>query len=512
MMSGDRPPRVAALGVPTRNRPAALHHCLRSYAGNIAVHRRAARVVVVDDSDAPAVREENRAVVTDAVSRQGLRAFYSGPAERQRFARELARHAGAPRHVVEFALLNPSRWFAPGCLRNALLLDTTGELAVMVDDDTSCAVGRRAPADAGLTLAPAVAFDLSFLPRRWTDHPPVAFTDVDFLSLHEALLGRTIPDCLHEAGTFVAPSLSRSRPPEGSGLHVVTTALGYVGDSGMASPALHLLIGNHALQALFLEVRRHGRIWRSGQLLRIVPRGTIAERGVCMAGCLGIDNRRGLPPFLPVLRNEDGLFGRMLEAVLPRGRIGLQPWVVHHQRPAAPQRRGQRATLGRSDTGEVLSYLVGAWPRSLRGEWEERLASLGQWLKDLAAIGPQALFDMLVLGHGRATTALAGILERRLGEHPGAPRLWREDLVRQLEGLRRTMRIREAALPYDLPGCGGPDERLGTLRRLLDDLGELCLAWPALRAEAARGAAAPLSLPVGSAATSILPSPSRRAR
>jgi hypothetical protein len=503
---------VATLGIPTRNRHEALRLCLGTYADNLAAHGRAARLVVFDDSDEPATREANRAALRAAAGAERVRAFYSGPAERLRFARHLARRTGAPARVVESALLNRSRLFGPGALRNALLLDTAGQLGVMADDDTRCAVGRYPAARAGTALAAAFDFEVTFLPRGWEAHPPVAFADVDFLALHEELLGRPVPACV-PSGTALVNGWGTGPGPDGrvGEPWVVTSSLGYVGHSGMESPGLHLLLGGERLEGLFRQVRRHGPVWRSAQLLRTVAQAVIAERGVCMSGSLGFDNRRGLPPFLPVFRNEDCAFGRMLDATLPGGRVGYLPWVVHHERPKgrSPLRNPEASVLGRPDTGEVVSYLVGLWPRSLRREWDERLASLGRWFKDLSAIGPEPLLEVLALGQARALAALARMLERQLTDHPEAPAVWRQDLERQLGRLRRTMADRQAVLPYDLPGSGAPAERIVTLRRVLEAFGELCLAWPALWAEAA-SRSLPVALPVPARAGSRVRGASRR--
>jgi hypothetical protein len=484
--------RVTTLAVPTRGRTAALRRCLRSYAANLAAHGRDTRLVLFDDSDEPVVRAANLDVLRRVAREAGVAAWYSGPDDRLRAARALARATGAPPRLLEFALTNPRRGVAPGGQRNALLLETAGQSCVTVDDDTRCAVGRSPDALLGVATATTADFEASFLPRDWRHRPPVAFADMDLVGLHEDRLGCAVPS-------------AAGRPAR-----VVTSALGYVGDSGMDSPALHLLLPPPALARLFVEVEHHGRIWRTGQLLRVAPRETIATRGVCMAGCLGLDNRDGLPPFLPVLRNEDGVFGRLLDAAFPDARIAMLPWVLDHRRPGRARPAVDGPPLGVAGAGEILGMLVGTWPGSLRNDWRERLPAIGQQLLTLAA-RPASLFQLLVDTQRRACSLLERMLERRLAEQTNAPRAWREDLVRQLAGLRRTRTRPESALPHDL-GTGAGRPTLRRLTALLENTGELLAAWPALWAQAARGAPLHIALPVEGATGRATRNSRRRAR
>jgi hypothetical protein len=478
---------LATLAVPTRNRTAVLERCLRTYAANAASHGRDLRLLVVDDSDHAEVREANRRVLTSVGRRHGLRCRYSGPADRRRFVRELAVRTGVPKAVVEFALLNAGRLFAPGCLRNTVLLHTAGELAVMADDDTLCALGRRPATPSGPALAAAAGFEVSFLPPGWLRRTPVRFHDADFLALHEELLGRAV---------------GVSGAGEGTPPRVLTTALGYVGDSGMDSPALHLLLDHGSLEQLFRQVRRHGRIWESGQLLRVVARQTIARRAVCMAGSLGVDNRRALPPFLPVLRNEDAVFGRLLPVAHPEGLFGLQPWVVRHHRP--PSARGvprPEPRPGSSCTGEVVSFLIDIAPPPAGGAApHEALAGVARWLLQLVDGGPQGLLELLMSVRARVVGTLARLLERNLAEHPGAPGAWRDDVRQLVWRCRHDDAAPAAALPTDLRAFDTPARRLAALDGLLRDLAALLFAWPALHSEAARRRCAPPSTRVGAGA------------
>ena len=49
-----------------------------------------------------------------------------------------------------------------------------------------------------------------------------------------------------------------------------------------------------------------------------------------MTTFLGIDNRHLLPPFFPVQRNSDGIFGHMLRKCVDGSHVAFLPWILLH--------------------------------------------------------------------------------------------------------------------------------------------------------------------------------------
>src|SRR5262249_39333485 len=60
---------------------------------------------------------------------------------------------------------------------------------------------------------------------------------------------------------------------------------------------------------------------------------SISEGAHCMAYNIGIDNRQLLPPFFPVLRNQDGLFASMVKKCIDRASLAYLPVTVFHSPP-----------------------------------------------------------------------------------------------------------------------------------------------------------------------------------
>jgi hypothetical protein len=456
--------------VPPRDRPDCLRRCLRTHLESGRRHGREHDFVAVDDSAAGAARAANRELLRELAARWGVRCLYAGPRERADFAAALARRAGLPEGLVRFALLNEGGWpVATGASRNALLLHAAGELLLQVDDDT---LGRAAP-------APGAAPGLTFSPRPdptefWFPDgdgpvlPPDGDGEADLLAAHEGLLGQAVPG------------------PQGG--PVLATAAGVAGDSGMGTAAYFLLLDGASRGRLVRSEETYRAALTGRRLLRAVTRTTVCRPGFCMALNLGLDNRGLLPPFLPALRNQDGVFAALLRACRPDALFGFLPWVVPHE-PAAPRPSladGLREAGTGIRAGQAFQLLIGALAPSLPASGAApRLRALGASLVQLGA-APAADFAAGMNALLRAQMgAFAARLEGLLAEYGGRPAYWACDVRGLLAALREALPRSDWAAPADLRAAFGPERAPDLFRGLVRQFGELLRVWPDL-VEAAR--------------------------
>ena len=79
--------------------------------------------------------------------------------------------------------------------------------------------------------------------------------------------------------------------------------------------------------------------YESYRATRAVHRGadvaTVSNTQFLMTPHVAFDVRATIPPFSPVLRNEDGAFGAVLRTCAPESYIGFLPWSVEHAPPDA---------------------------------------------------------------------------------------------------------------------------------------------------------------------------------
>jgi hypothetical protein len=460
--------RIASVGVPTRDRTDALERCLTGFLDNGRRHGRTHDYVVVDDSPSPEVRGRNRALLQSLRRRYGAELSYAGPEEKARFAAALVR-AGLPADAVAFALLNPEDCpVTTGGSRNALLLHGVGDLLLQTDDDTLC---RYVPVPGAL---PGLARSPRFDPTEFWFFaegealPPATADEEDGLAVHEQLLGTDV------AGA-----------PSG---RVLLTAAGLVGDAGMGSPVYLLALEGSSRERLLRDERAYRHALTHRRVLRAAPGATVCAGAFCMAPNLGLDHRRMLPPFLPVQRNQDGVFGALVRACFPGGLFGFLPWAVLHlppaPRPWSADDLGERAACLR--TGQIVQALVGACASGAgRADARDNLRALGTALTELGALRLADFEDVVRRVLRRHLDRLAAGLEGRLQQFGGSPDYWADDVRCVVGALRQALGNENTFGAVDLQEAFGVAEARPRLRRLVGRFGGLLRAWPDM-VEAAR--------------------------
>jgi len=480
--SDAAPPPITTVGVPTRDRPDCLRRCLESHLE--AARRRGRKVdwIVVDGSADAAVREANRAVLRSLRDRGGA-LFYAGPEEKAVFADALVRQAGLPAEAVAFALLNPENCpVTTGANRNALLLHAAGEMLLQVDDDTTARL--VAPPMAGGPAAFSSRFDPTefWFPDEAGAVPAAVPVDDDLLAVHERLLGREPGAC--GGGEAVDPEQASAgffRRLEAPAARVAVSAAGVVGDAGMGSSVYFLTLEGGSRVRLLADEAVYRRVVATRRVLRAVRRATVCDDGVCVALNLGLDHRTLLPPFLPVQRNQDGVFVSLLRAC-PGAFLGYLPLAVAHEPPPRPPAApaDMAADLTRFRSGHVLQLLVRSLLPGTGGDAAAGLRAAGRALAETAALPPADFAERVRFAVWQQMSRQAVLWSWQLRQFGGQPAFWAEDVRRLLAVLRDGLADARCADPVDL----GPDAAAG-LRRLALALGRLLLSWPDM-VEAAR--------------------------
>jgi hypothetical protein len=495
--------RITSIGFPTCNRPDVLERGISSYA-EAARHR---RFVVMDDSKDPAVRDEYRRRLADLRRRLGVEIAYAGLEEKRRFVEALTAE-GIPPDVVTIALLDPlGLGLTVGANRNALLLQTVGEGALSVDDDTLSRVAPPPGRQDGVAFlsgtSPGTAFlsgrdpgDIEAFPGRAEALGSLPLAPHDLAALHESALGRPLRAWLAGCGADSPAALDAGDPrflrrlAEGGRVRITTN--GWVGDCGWHSPTFYMLLTGESRRRLLRSAEAYTRGTASKEIVRSVPRPTVGNGDSFMATLFtGLDNRELLPPFPPVLWGEDLLFGITLQLCFGDARVGHLPWVAAHE--PLEFRAFWPGEMTRSASGvdhsRLVSALLDGFTPEPRNAPETELRRLGDFLTALGRMEPAA-FDDLARRHVVArAAAFAADLEHRLEilEDDAGPAadLWASDVRRYLDLLRRHAAEPEIAVPLDLLYGRSGDEARRLAQQLLLHHGLLLAHWPDL-VEAAR--------------------------
>lgn len=475
----DAPP-ISTIGFVTCNRPHALSRSVESAIDNTIRNGRDPEFVVMDDSD-DRNGEWNKEAIQALTDAAYVDLLYAGRAEKEEYARLLTSRSLASPEVVRFALFDPEGCnHTIGANRNALLLDTAGCLILSLDDDVMCQTLNSPTPGAGVRLSSRHWQDFWFYPDRESALHEAQFVERDILAAHEAFLGRGIGDviCDQQAeidGADIGAQLLRSKI-SGNG-KILVTMPGIVGDSGMAYSWPFLTARGETHCRLNASESSFRSALASKEVLKVSDRPTFDVSGLCMTTIIGLDNRDLLPPFMPVYRNEDGIFGAILAKCFDEEYSVHLPWAALHDAETGRDYWPTSAFFP-PHICDVLPTCIDAHAKPVSRSRVRRLESLGQYLSDLGAL-PFPEFEQLMRVFAlQQLSRLIVKLENALQEHLDAPGYW-------TEGVKQTIEVFQKAIsnPASAEGSDGikkQDDHQRLSQRLVRQYGELLCAWPAL--------------------------------
>jgi hypothetical protein len=493
---------VRTVGVLTCDRASSLRACVESFADNARRHGDACRVVVVDDSTSEAARAANLAALASIAATASVPMAYAGAGEKRAYADRLARRTGVDPEIVSFALFGlPECGCTIGANRNALLLACAGEAFLSTDDDTVARLGRwpDGTSSGGIDFATdGDAMEFRFFPSREAALASVPAADESVLRAHGAALGRSLAAIVTDELAGTARSKSAD-PNENAGVdldgatavtleglasgsgRVAATIAGVYGDSGMFSGAGFVLHWVRDGRARYGEADYRLAV-SSRELLRMAPRLRIRKAPPFLSTSVGLDHRTLLPPFLPVLRDEDGVFGETLSSCFEDAHVAHLPRAVLHAAP--PGRRYDPTPVGSAAVRRladlVVSYTHGLSVGFAVRDPAGRLAALGRAFEDL---GRASAGDFLSVTRALllfSAGARARHIDAMLQSAPGAPASWQKDARAYLEAQRTAATTEEHYLPADLRVGRSAQETLALAQRVLHLYGRLLPSWAAL--------------------------------
>jgi hypothetical protein len=475
------PAPVSVVGIPTRDRPDLVARCATDLARSARAAYRSVELVVADGS----TRAESQAANHRAL--EALRETfpgevrYAGPAERERFVAELIR-AGADPDAARFALTpGEGDLFAAGANRNLLALHAAGRALLQLDDDTLSRADPVPDPRPGLALT-SHPDPTEFWFPRWDGPLDESGEPTDVAGLHEALLGREVGDCVATAGAADLDGAEAAfflRLRAAGGRVRVTTA-GVAGDSGMGATLYFLMARGATRDRVHRSEADYRAVLGGGPILRAVTRPTVTSGSVCMGLNLGLDLRTPLPPFPPVLRNEDGVFGALVQTCCPSAFMGHLPAAVWHLPPAIrtypPDALDRWADGLRSE--HLLLFLVRASaPTAASADERRNLRLVGEGLTGLGELPAGEFRAVLRAAAWELIAGMAGQLAGLLKECGEEPGWWAQDVRRLVRRYRDQATGEHFEVPTDLRGSASPDDALDRFRRLVGRFGRLLIHW-----------------------------------
>ena len=476
------PPGITSIGIPTRGRPHCLQRALQSYVDNGRQGGRDLAFVVADDTRRVHVQQQNREVVRRA-KKDGVEVHLLGRQQRTDYAGLLAGQSGVPLEVVRFALLGDEQCAVThGAPRNALLLHAAGEMCMQVDDDTVCNMVSVANGNGLALTSRSNVHELWFFSDHKAARNAVRFTSEDLCGIHERLLGKSLAHRLAEVGNEkeavcideISPRFFKNM--KGAAAGVAATFTGTLGDSG-AQANWHVLFSQGSSYGRLTQTEAAYRMGISTrQVLKASTRPSISDGKYCMAGSIGLDNRMLLPPFMPVQRNEDGVFGHVLRACFQHAYSGHLPFAVVHDPPG--QRNGGEQALFMRTNDIVIKMLETCESQWTQVDAAANLQKMGRFLIDVSTFSSADFTEMIRTLVTQSVGARIQYAERRLAEHGGQPAYWARDVQHHIMASQQAVMQKAFFAPCDLPG---PFEaRQALLQELTGQYGRLLVHWPAM--------------------------------
>ena len=484
--------RIGCIAIPTCGRPEQLARALRSYGANARDFGHDVAFVVADgSSDAEQIAANRRA--TFEVSRDsGALATYAGSGEVAELISELCADGEIPESMIRFGLAGfgkPGQNY--GANRNVILLHTAGSSVLSVDDDTVCCPG----------IAPGVS---SRLRLRAESEPPAAWsfpdtgaalsfqsaTNLDVLSEHSRLLGRSVFDVVvnqYPDLSQLSSVLDDARFRLWQGIcdgraRVMATVNGLAGDSGMGDTRDAVrLNGDQETRRRWAAKSVYLAALGSRDVVRQSLTPVISGATQLMTTCIGLDNTTLLPPFFSVYRNEDGVFGAVLQQCCPHGFVGSLPFTLQHL-PGGVRSNPPEQAVRPIRFSELLCAYIASWsgaPNAVSPAMRFRL--LGQYLVELGSLPEPEFLELANAPLLKRHVAGIATCEALLAKYnPAVDDPWRLDLQTIIRGHERSLQNRHAPLPVEvLQDYAGKTLR-GATGGLVKRYGQLLCWWPAI--------------------------------
>jgi len=196
----------------------------------------------------------------------------------------------------------------------------------------------------------------------------------------------------------------------------------------------------------------------------------------------GLDNSQLLPPYFPVFRGEDYLFGAMVEYLHPQSTVLEYDWCVPHF--PMDERRGDAEKDPSTGKGGInpSKYITDHTLYETGVSAETRIAGLSQLVKELSETSDRGLLTRHRIEVAESQGKQIKRLSAKLAEASPKPQAWQDHLQQSLANVSTAMNT--TASLEDIPGI--PDSYdaqaiLDEFRTYTGEFAGVLADWPAIR-------------------------------
>ncbi len=440
---------------------------------------------LVDDSRDSDNRRANRKLCEAFRNEYGMPLEYFGMNEQLKVLEQMKQDLPEHQQGLEFLLGRQADESIPSygrCRNWALLLGAGGRL-VLLDDDIlyQRAHAPHASADVMLTSANRSA-DFFSSDSDWrslldTDRPDPcsgAFTQALGSRLPEALALFTQDELPPEALRHLSP---RDYHHIHGDSRVMITSCGSLGDPGSAGNQWLLQLDADSRQRLYASESQYHEHLQRRNLWSGRTGASFLNAFTLISQATGLDATSLLPPYFPIQRNEDLLFGEMLHYLYPDAMLLDLPWAVPHL--PLTRRSWSRDQATRPVPYGMLSFSAAMLARNREQNLAKhaaiRMQSLATIFRTLADTPDKGLARATAEANLHRYTLQIGHLNDILAESGDAPEYWRRDIQTYMANLRQAV-FSPAPEGFALMNGDARTQR-DTARKLWEDFARGLDAW-----------------------------------
>ena len=211
-------------------------------------------------------------------------------------------------------------------------------------------------------------------------------------------------------------------------------------------------------------------------IVRHFPSTTICRTGFPMTTAVGLDHRQLLPPFLPVCRNQDGLFVATVKRIHPQGYFAHLPFALTHK--PSDMRKNDPTWTSTRIAEQIIEYIA-TWtePPAQQGA-DMRCRSLGEYLVGISYMREPDFEEMTRVLLLKRATRFVKDCETLLARYDGTPKFWARDLCERIAEIRQATIRADFAVPSDLAALFSSEHIHEATQELIRKFGELLYWWP----------------------------------
>ncbi len=447
---------------------------------------------VIDDSRLPRNQQRNQKLVLEHTNNNISMLQYFGPQEQKQYLGQLKKQLPHLSSELDFLLgrFQETNFPSYGRSRNWSLVLGAGARVVQLDDDILFQACRHPSSVSELhfTLAPRHADfyhnreELETLYLRETPDP----AEGELLSV----LGVSVSEILSKyAPNPSSPELLKSMASSeassmGADSRILVASCGYLGDPGTKSSDWLYLLDSASRKRLTLSresydlARTKRNVWIGSNSYNLVARYSL------MSGLTGLANNEILPPYFPLFRNEDYLFGNLIKFLHPHSMLMDMPWAIPHI--PATHRRWENSheprPIRQGIQDFLADYLQPFGQQLTLNSPSERLRALSWRIMELADTPQSDIKNILRQSILALRTQHIRQIQNKIENSPDAPDFWKKDAERLIAVNERGLMGDLNELPTELENIPSPLEFAKTV---LKKYSMALAAWEEIRETAA---------------------------